>query len=198
MDQVSAEAREKEVYLRYLGQLHAAIEWKLEGLGEYDLRRPLTPSGTNLLGIVKHVASVELGYCGEVFGRPHGERLPWFEPGAEDNDDLWATEEESSAAILELFRRARAHVTETIRALPLDAPGRVPHWTDRDVTLRQIITHVLVEVARHAGHVDLTRELIDGHAGLRPDFSNLPERDRAWWERYRARVEQAAEHFREG
>ena len=52
-------------------------------LGEYDRRRPLTPTGTNLLGLVKHVASVEAGYLGDVFGRPSPESLPWFDDGAE-------------------------------------------------------------------------------------------------------------------
>ena len=65
--------------------------WKLDGLSEYDIRRPLTPTGTNLLGLVKHLASVELGYFGEVFGRPSDIPLPWFEENAEPNADLWAT-----------------------------------------------------------------------------------------------------------
>lgn len=190
------ELGEKDLYLRYLGQLHEAIEWKLDGLGEYDLRRPLTPTGTNLLGLAKHVASVELGYAGEPFGRPHGVSLPWFEPGAEENSDLWATEDETSSEIMDLLRRALAHVTETITALPLDAEGRVPHWVQPEVTLRQVVTHLLVEVARHAGHIDLVRELIDGAAGLRPEVANLPERDRHWWQRYREQVQESADRFR--
>ena len=67
--------------------------WKLEGLSEYDSRRPMTPTGTNLLGLVKHVASVELGYFGETFGRPFDEPLPWS-VGAEANADMWATADE--------------------------------------------------------------------------------------------------------
>jgi hypothetical protein len=47
-----------------------ALVWKLDGLSEYDARRPMVPTGTNLLGLVKHVASVEAGYFGETFDRP--------------------------------------------------------------------------------------------------------------------------------
>ena len=63
---------------RYLKAGREALVWKLEGLSEYDIRRPMTPTGTNLLGLVKHQASGEFIYFGDVFGRPHGERLPWW------------------------------------------------------------------------------------------------------------------------
>jgi hypothetical protein len=116
--------------LVYLQGARDTLLWKLEGLGEYDLRRPLTPTGTNLLGIVKHVASCELGYFGDVFGRPHGVSLPWFTAGAEPNADMWATPDESRDEIVALYRRAWQHSDETIAALPLDAPGRVPWWGD--------------------------------------------------------------------
>jgi hypothetical protein len=80
--------------------------WKLEGLTEYNVRRPLTPTGTNLLGLVKHLANVEIGYFGATFGRPFGELLPWAEEGAETNADMWATAGESRGQIIELYRRA--------------------------------------------------------------------------------------------
>ena len=73
---------------RYLQAAREALLWKLDGLSEYDIRRPMVPTGTNLLGLVKHVASVELGYFGDTFGRPAGEPLPWFEDGAEPNADM--------------------------------------------------------------------------------------------------------------
>ncbi|HJZ04073.1 MAG TPA: DUF664 domain-containing protein, partial [Streptosporangiaceae bacterium] len=70
---------------RYLQVAREAMLWKLDGLSEYDVRRPMVPTGTNLLGLVKHLASVEFGYFGETFGRPFSERLPWLEEGAEPN-----------------------------------------------------------------------------------------------------------------
>ena len=184
----------KEHLHRYLQAARDAVLWKLEGASEYDVRRPLTPTGTNLLGLVKHLASVELGYFGETFGRPSGVPLPWFEPGAEDNADMWATAEESRDDILGLYRRAWAHADATIEALPLDAVGHVPHWPEerRRVTLHRILVHMIAETDRHAGHADIVRELIDGTVGLRRDNDNMAPGDEQWWERFRARLEQAA------
>ena len=59
----------------YLQTGRDALLWKLDGLSEYDVRRPVVPTGTNLLGLVKHVASVEAGYFGATFGRPFAEPL---------------------------------------------------------------------------------------------------------------------------
>ena len=130
----------KDDLRRYLDAALNAIEWKLEGLSEYDVRRPLTPTGTNLLGLAKHVAGVMLGYFGDCFGRPFDVALPWLAEDAEPNADSWATAEESREEILELYRRARAHAAATIEELPLDARGRVPWWGEQgDVTLQRIL-----------------------------------------------------------
>jgi hypothetical protein len=179
---------------RYLRLGREALVWKLDGLGEYDVRRPLTPTGTNLLGLVKHVASVEAGYLGDTFGRPFGEPLPWLAEDAEPNADMWATADESREDILGLYRRVWAHSDATIDALPLDATGRVPWWPgDRGaVTLHRILVHLIAETDRHAGHADIVRELIDGAAGLREDNDNLAPGDRGWWADYRERLERVA------
>ena len=179
--------------LRYLQSARDALLWKLEGLSEYDLRRPLTPTGTNLLGLVKHLAGVELGYLGDTFGRPSGIPLAWEEEDAEPNADMWATEEESTEEIVALYRRAWAHGDATVAALDLDARGQVPWWGERsEVSLGQILVHLTSETHRHAGHADIVRELIDGHAGLRAAMSNLPDQDPAAWTAHRERVEAAA------
>lgn len=178
---------------RYLQVAREVLLWKLEGASEYDVRRPLTPTGTNLLGIVKHVASVEAGYLGDVFGRPFGEPFPWFSAGAEPNADMWATADESRQQIIDLYHRVWAHSDETIRLLPLDAQGRVPWWGERgDVTLHRILIHMIAETHRHAGHADIVRELIDGVVGYRAENDNMPEVDRSWWESYRNRLEELA------
>ncbi|NYF44068.1 DinB family protein [Streptosporangium sandarakinum] len=180
---------------RYLKVAREALLWKLDGLSEYDIRRPMTPTGTNLLGLVKHVAGTEAGYFGDVFGRPFPEPLPWMEDDAEANADMWATAEESRDEIVALYRRVWAHSDATIEALELDAAGRVPWWPDgrNEVTLHRILIHMIAETDRHAGHADIVRELIDGAAGLRQDGSNLPPGDRSWWEEYRARLEHVAQ-----
>ncbi|MEU9836105.1 DinB family protein [Streptosporangium sp. NPDC048047] len=179
---------------RYLKIAREALVWKLDGLAEYDIRRPMTPTGTNLLGLIKHVAGTEAGYFGDVFGRPFPEPLPWMEDEAEANADMWATAEESREEIIALYHRVQAHSDATIEALELDATGRVPWWPEgRDeVTLHRILIHMIAETDRHAGHADIVRELIDGAAGLRQDAGNLPPGDRSWWEGYRARLEDVA------
>ncbi|MFC9976698.1 DinB family protein [Spirillospora sp. NPDC127200] len=179
---------------RYLQAGRDALLWKLEGLSEYDVRRPVTPTGTNLLGLVKHVAGMELIYFGDTFGRPHGEPMPWFAEGAEPNADMWATADEPRARIVGLYRRAWAHADATIDALALDAIGRVPHWAEgRDeVTLHRVLVHMIAETDRHAGHADIARELVDGAVGVRPDNDNMASDDEAWWKDYRARLERVA------
>jgi uncharacterized damage-inducible protein DinB len=179
---------------RYLQIARKVLVWKLGGLSEYDARRPMVPTGTNLLGLVKHVASVEAGYFGETFGRPFPEPHPWLDEGAEPNADMWATAEESREQIVGLYHRVWMHSDATIDALALDAAGKVAWWPPerRDVTLHQILVHMIAETHRHAGHADIVRELIDGAVGLREDNDNMAPGDQAWWERYRSRLEHAA------
>jgi hypothetical protein len=178
----------------YLARGRDVLLWKLDGLSEYDVRRPLVPTGTNLLGIVKHVASVTAGYFGDCFGRPFGEPMPWLDDDAEPNADMWATADESREDVVGLYRRAWAHAEATIDVLPLDATGDVPWWPEdrRHPTLHRVLVHMIAETERHAGHADIVRELIDGSAGIRAEHSNLPDADAAWWSAYREQVEQAA------
>ena len=179
---------------RYLQAGREALLWKLDGLSEYDVRRPMVPTGTNLLGIVKHVASVEAGYLGDTFGRPFEEPLPWLDDDAEPNADMWATAEESREQIVGLYHRVWAHSDATIEALPLDAIGHVPWWPPdhSEVTLHRILVHMIAETDRHAGHADIIRELIDGAVGLREGNDNMAPGDRAWWESYRSRLDRVA------
>jgi uncharacterized damage-inducible protein DinB len=179
---------------RYLQSAREALLWKLDGLGEYDIRRPMTPTGTNLLGLVKHLAGVETGYFGDTFGRPFGEGLPAGYDDAEHNGDLWAAADESREQIIGLYRRAWAHSDATIDALALDATGRVPWWPGEhsEVTLHRILVHMIAETHRHAGHADIVRELIDGAVGLRDGNDNIAPGDQAWWAAYRSRLERVA------
>jgi uncharacterized damage-inducible protein DinB len=179
----------------YLKAAREALLWKLDGLSGYDIRRPMVPTGTNLLGLVKHVASVELGYLGATFGRPSPEPMPWLADDAEPNADMWATAEESREDIVGLYHRAWAHSDVTVDSLALDAIGHVPWWPDdlSGVTLHRVLVHMIAETNRHAGHADIVRELIDGQVGLRDGNTNMPPADREWWEDYWNRVQRAAE-----
>jgi uncharacterized damage-inducible protein DinB len=182
----------KRIIHGYLDKQRMALLAKLDGVSERDVRWPMTPTGTNLLGLVKHVASIELGYFGEVFDRPSHIPLPWSDDTAELNADMWATAEQSREEIITLYQQAAAHADATIEALPLDSPGRVPWWPpDREkVTLQQIMVHVTAEMARHAGHADIIRELIDGSAG--DNDGNLPDQTSQAWASYRLRLEKVA------
>jgi uncharacterized damage-inducible protein DinB len=177
---------------RYLQTARDALLWKLEGLSEYDIRRPMTPTGTNLLGLVKHAATAELEYFGRVFGRPSDMGSPWDDE-SDPNGDLYAQPDESREDIIEFYRRTQEHANATIEALDLDSPGRVPWWGENgEVTLFRILVHVTAELHHHAGHADIVRELIDGAAGLRRDNSNLPDVDETYWPEYRDRLEAIA------
>jgi uncharacterized damage-inducible protein DinB len=188
----------KEDLHRKLRQVREGIFWKQEGLSEFDVRRPLTPTGTNLLGLVKHLAVGQASYFGRVFDRPFPDPLPWWEDGAEPNGDMYATAEESRDWVLDFYRRACDHADETIAALDLDAVGEVPWWDAdrRQVTLHQILVHSASEGHRHLGHADILREELDGSVGVRPEVSNLPDGDLGWWNSYHARLQQIADGFR--
>ena len=188
---------QKQVLQRYMKVAHDALLWKLDGVSEYDLRRPMVPTGTNLLGLLKHVATVEAGYLGDIFDRPFPDTFPWNADDAEDNADLWATADESSESIIDLYKRVVAHSEATVEALDLDAEGHVPWWgpENNPVTLQRILVHMVTELNRHLGHADILREQIDGSAGHRPGLSNLPDGDAAWWNEYYAKLEETAKSF---
>ncbi|UOQ56219.1 DinB family protein [Leucobacter allii] len=183
---------EIELHLGYLQRAREALLWKLEGIGEYDARRPLTPTGTNLLGIVKHVSGTEYGYLTECLGRDGGIALPWMAEVAADNADMWATAEERREDVVELYRRVWRSDDAVVRELGPDATGAVPWWGGEVVTVRRLLVHMIAETHRHAGHADILRETLDGAAGMRADAMNLPPGDAAWWRGHVAEVEAAA------
>lgn len=188
----------KAELLRYLQEGRNAILWKLDGLPEYDVRRPLTPTGTNLLGLVKHLAGVEAEYFGVVFNRPFPTDIAWLSSTAEPNEDMWARPHESRTAILDLYRQVWEHADETISLLPLDATGHVPWWRaeSNPVSLARILVHLTAETHRHAGHADIVRELADGDVGLRDGNGNMPPGDADWWGDYREQLETVARGFK--
>jgi uncharacterized damage-inducible protein DinB len=183
----------KSDLVEHLETLNRAVLGKLDGLSEYDLRRPMTPTSTNLLGVVKHLASVQAGYFGETFGRPfpRNDEMTWrTDPNADPQDDLWVKPDESTEWVTGLYRATWEHALETFADRDLDAPGAVPWWSDSDVTLGQILVHMLDETARHAGHIDIVRELIDGSVGRYAADRNIA--DGYDWATYRDRVEAGA------
>ncbi|BCJ69549.1 DinB family protein [Polymorphospora rubra] len=172
-----------------LRRTRQALVWKLEGLSEYDVRRPLTATGTNLLGLVKHLATLEAWYFGEVFARPYPEPLGRWQDA--DGSDLWVTSGETREQIIDFYQRAWGHADATLDELPIDAPGHVPWWPQPDVKLFNIMVHVLLETSRHAGHADILREQLDGRTGVRAEYEE--QIDTAAREAYWAKIERAAQ-----
>ena len=151
---------EKESLHISLDRHRDAVLWKLEGLDDAALRRAMTPSGTNLLGLVKHLAAVEYGWFCETFGR-ETEPLPFDD---DDPDaDLRVRPDETTQNILAFYGRARAAADRAIDELELDHTGTA--WSGQTVSLRWVLIHMVEETARHAGHADIVRELIDGTTG---------------------------------
>ena len=180
---------------RYLQESREGVLASLDSLSEYDIRRPLTPTGTNLLGLVKHLAGIEFGYLGDSVGRPAAIRLPWVADGSIwDSADMWATADQTREELVALYRTAWRHSDESIARLGLAAPAQVSWWAEgrRRTTLGSLLVRVVAETARHAGHADIVREMIDGRAGGDRDEVG----DAVWWARHIERVRRAADAHR--
>ncbi|EYT66217.1 MULTISPECIES: DinB family protein [Curtobacterium] len=190
-DQAAADAAVKQTLHRYLQKHRAALLAKLDGLAERQARWPVTPTGTNVLGLVKHVAGVQAGYFGEVFGRPLPDPPAWLE--SEDGDDMFAPLDETMADVVAFHHRSAAHADATIEALDLTATGTVSWWPEehRHVTLHRILVHMAYETARHAGHADIVREMLDGLAG--DGDGNLADKTPDEWVRWREQLVDIAE-----
>lgn len=180
----------------YLTATREAVLWKAEALSDYDLTRPLVPSGSNIVGIIQHLACVEFGYFVECFGQQANEPLLTQIDGSDEMDaDMWVPAHIPTEEILEFYRRAISRANENILALDLAAPVTVPWWSEekRNTTLGRLLIHMNVETARHAGHLDIIRELIDGSIGNRKVLPNLPPHNPEGWVTLRQKIQHAAE-----
>jgi hypothetical protein len=159
---------EKSALLAYLGDQRRHVLGILEGVADADLRRPLLPTGWSCLAMVKHLAlDVERFWFPGIVG---GDASVVTELG-KDPDGAWRIGPDDTAEqIFALYRRECARADEAIARADLDAgPG---YWPDglfgdwRPESVRRTILHALAETATHAGHLDITRELIDGRTWL--------------------------------
>jgi hypothetical protein len=154
---------EKETLLGFLGENRAVMEWKLEGVSEEDARRPMVDSGTTLLGLVKHLAWVERWWFEHNFAGKDVD-FPWSD---DDPDaDFHIEDDETIADIVALYEEAVAESNGVIEVAELDELSAISTRGER--SLRWIMGHMIEETARHAGHADIVRELIDGKTGYLP------------------------------
>ncbi len=188
----------KTVLQHYLQRTRDSLVWKLDGLSKREARLPRTPTGNNLLGLLKHCLNVEAGYFGPTFGRefPSPEELVPEEALEQDPQaDWYARADETKDGLIDLYRRVWVFADETIEERPLDAPGQVPWWSPgrQQVTLERIMVHVLYDLSRHAGHADIMREQYDQAIGLEKGNSNVPQGYD--WPAYVARLTALADQF---
>jgi uncharacterized damage-inducible protein DinB len=155
---------EKESLQISLDRHRDAVLWKIDGLDDEQLRRVMTPTGTSLLGLVKHLAGSEYQWFCEAFGRP-AEPIPFYDPD-EDPAAMRIAPQETTASITGYYARARAAADRAIGELAMEDTGTA--WWGDAVSMRWVLIHMIEDTARHAGHMDILRELIDGQTGDRP------------------------------
>jgi uncharacterized damage-inducible protein DinB len=144
----------------FLDYHRATLLWKVSGLSDEQLRRPMVPSGVSLLGIVKHLGYVEQNWFQVAFQGRDGLPVPWSD---EDPDaDFRIEADETTEAVLDFYREEVAHSRQAIVGASVEDVERHPK---RIATLRWILIHMIEETARHNGHADILREQIDGATG---------------------------------
>lgn len=189
---------QKAIWQRYYKERRDALLSKVEDLSEYEARRPRTPTGTSLIGIIKHVLNTEAVYLGATFERPFPQADELVRDEAYEADpqaDWYATADETTAGIIDLYRRVIAHCEQTVEQLALDTVGHVRHWGGKEVTLHWILVHNFNDLAQHNGQADILREEVDGSTGWRQPGDNVPEGYD--WPAYVTKLNALAETFRE-
>lgn len=161
--QTPKQGSEKETLLAFLDNNRAVMVWKLEGLSEEDARRPMVDSGTSAMGLVKHLAWVEYWWFAFNFA---GEEVdfPWSDD--DEDADFRIEDDETVADVIALYEEAVAHSNAIIDEADLDDVSKRSARGTR--SLRWVMGHMVEETARHAGHADIVRELIDGKTGYLP------------------------------
>jgi hypothetical protein len=151
---------EREMLSDFLTWYRQVIVNKVAGLSLGDASRPMTPTGLSPLGIVKHLASVEAGWFRDTFA---GES---FGSEVSNTDSFRLAAEDTVESVTAAYLDECAHSGEVVAATrSLDQLSARPSNTYGHVSLRWILVHMLEETARHAGHLDLMRESLDGHIG---------------------------------
>ena len=163
---VAVAGDERALLEQFLNYYRAVVARKLHGVSDADARRIQTPSGMSMLGLVRHLAGVELRWFVE---RLTGETPQYLWTQADQEADprtAWKPHpDETVASVLGFYHRAGEEARVAVRGFGFDEEARHADTAARGITLRWILLHMLEETARHAGHLDLMREQIDGAVG---------------------------------
>jgi uncharacterized damage-inducible protein DinB len=159
-DPLGGRADERTLLVGFLDWYRTVVEHKVQGLSIDDARRVMTPTGLSPLGIVAHLAAVEIGWFAETFaGEP-------IDPVWDDHGSFRLREDDSVDSILAEYREAVTRSTSVVEAASsLDDLSAQRDEYRGHVSLRWILVHMIEETARHAGHLDVMREAIDGRTG---------------------------------
>ena len=150
-------ADEKATLLTFLGYLRESLIRKVEDVPEDAARTPLVPSGTSLLGLLRHLAAVELNWFVWAYEGP--DRPPW-------DDGLTPADGETVAGTVAAYRDAIRRADAVIAACDdLERPGARSLRETAPPSMRWTLVHMIEETGRHAGHADILRELLDGSVG---------------------------------
>ncbi|MEU0532896.1 DinB family protein [Amycolatopsis tolypomycina] len=147
---------EKSTLLMFLRAQRESVLAILDGLGEEALTTAVFPSGWTPLGMVEHLGDAE---------------RHWFQEVVTGRVDSGEPASRTPAAVFAYYRAQCRRSDEIFAATPLSAPPRGMHpgpLADEITDLRGVVLHVIEETARHAGHLDVARELLDGRTGLGP------------------------------
>jgi hypothetical protein len=156
-------ADERESLEAMLDEQRALVLWKLDGIAEADAAVAPVPSGVTVLGVVKHLAWVERDFfAGDVAGREIDP--PW---SASDPDADWRIDPgETVESVTRFYADAVAESREILADRRLDDVVELGGEEPRSI--RWIVLHMIEETARHLGHMDILRELVDGSTGYVP------------------------------
>lgn len=163
---------ERDMLVAYLERQRELVFWKLTGLDEAAARTTATPTGMTAPGIVQHLVGVERSWVRRHFDGQQGLEFPWDE-ATEDDAGMVVAEGVTLARLLEDYRAEIALCDQVIAAAELDQVGKT-----RDHSLRWILVHLIEEISRHLGHLDVLAELADGRVGEEPDGAPPPRAGR--------------------
>lgn len=179
----------------YLNDAREAILWKCEGLSDAQARKPLTPTGTHVMGLLLHLALTESQYFISCLGREIENPIIRGIINAEDAQGAFLPPPKLTLVdVVKIYRETTAAADAVLDELELDSPAVVQWWIKhRHTTVERLLVHMIAESHRHAGHLDIVREQLDGFVGLRPSAPNIPDLTPAQWEEQRHRLKELAD-----